>query len=76
MEETYFATNAHFRQNTKLWIQSIWKWLYEKVFPKYVGEFYMRTPMLECDFNKLAKPLRFFCKFTAYFQNTFLHEHF
>ena len=39
MEETYFATNAHFRQNTKLWIQSIWKWLYEKVFPKY----YMRT---------------------------------
>ena len=32
--------------------------------------------MLEGDFNKVAKPLVFSCKFAAYFQNTFLQEHF
>ena len=32
--------------------------------------------MLECDFNKLAKPRVFSCEFAAYFQNTFLQEHF
>ena len=42
-EETYFATNTHFRQNTNLWIQSIWKWLYEKVFPKYIGNLQENT---------------------------------
>ena len=32
--------------------------------------------MLDGDFNKVAKPLVLFCKFAAYFQNTFLQEHF
>ena len=32
--------------------------------------------MRECDFNKVAKPLVFSCKFSTYFQNTFLQEHF
>ena len=31
--------------------------------------------MLDGDFNKVAKPLVFSCKFAAYFQNTFLQEH-
>ena len=42
-----------------------------------------RTPMPKCDFNNIAKQLYwnhtsawvFFCKFAAYFQNTFYSEH-
>ena len=44
---------------------------------------YRRTPMLKCDFNKVALQLYwnhtsawvFSCKFAAYFQNTFSSEH-
>ena len=44
---------------------------------------YRRTPMPKCEFNKPAKQLYwsrtsawvFSCKFSAYFQNTFLTEH-
>ena len=32
--------------------------------------------MLECDCNKVAKPLMFSCIFAAYLQNTYLQEHF
>ena len=32
--------------------------------------------MLGCDFNKVAKPLVFSCKFAAYFQSIFLQQHF
>ena len=32
--------------------------------------------MLDGDFKKVAKPLVFSFKFAAYFQNTFLQEHF
>ena len=32
--------------------------------------------MLDGDFNKVAKPLVFSCKFAAYFRKTFLQEHF
>ena len=42
-------------------------------------EIYRRTPVLKCDFNKVAKQLYWnhtsecvlFCKFDAYFQNTY-----
>ena len=45
-------------------------------------QIYRRTPMLKCDFNKVAKQLYwnctsarvFSCKFAAYFQNTFSLE--
>ena len=41
---------------------------------KFTGEqqIYRRTPMPNCDFNKVAK---FFCKFVACFQNTFSQDH-
>ena len=39
-------------------------------------EIYSRTPILECDLSKVAKPLVLSGKFAAYFQNTFLQEHF
>ena len=46
-------------------------------------QIYRRTSTQKCDFNKTAKQLYwnhtpawvFFCKFAAYFQNTFLYEH-
>ena len=55
---------------------------YKKVFWKYAVNF-QKTPISKCDFNKMAKELYwnhtsawvFPCKFTAYFQNTFLKEH-
>ena len=51
---------------------------YEKVFWKYTQQTYWRTPMLKCDFNKIALQLywnhtsawAFSCKFAVYFQNT------
>ena len=47
-------------------------------------QIYRRTPMLKCDFNKVARQLYcnrtltllFPCTFAAYFQNTFFQEHF
>ena len=48
-------------------------------------QIYWRTPLPTCDFNKVAKQVYrnhtflawvFFCKFAAYFQNTFSKEHF
>ena len=39
-------------------------------------EIYKRTPMPECDFNKVVRPLVFSCKCAAYLYNTFLQEHF
>ena len=46
-------------------------------------QIYRRTPMLKSDFSKVALQLYrnhtltwvFYCKFAAYFQNTFLKEH-
>ena len=47
-------------------------------------QIYRKTPMLKCDFNKIAKQLNWnrtsvwvliCCKFAAYFQNTFPKEH-
>ena len=46
-------------------------------------EIYRRTPMLKCDFNKVAKQVYwngtlawvFCCKFAGYFQNNFFQEH-
>ena len=48
-----------------------------------IQQIYRRTAMPMCDFNKIALQLYwnhtsawvFFCKFTAYFQNTFSEEH-
>ena len=45
-------------------------------------QIYKRSPMLKCDFSKVAKQLywnrnsewMFSCKFTAYFQNTFTQK--
>ena len=46
-------------------------------------QIYRRAPMSKCDFNKVTKQpywnytpaWLFFCKFTAYYQNTFSYEH-
>ena len=60
---------------------AIWRCSKEKVFWN-MQQIYSRTPMQKCDFNKVAKQLCWnrtlawvFCKFAAYFQNTFSREH-
>ena len=54
----------------------------EKRCSENIKQIYRRTPMPKCGFNKVARKLYwnrtlawvFFCKFTAYFQNTFSYE--
>ena len=55
----------------------------KKKFSENMQHFYRRTPMLKCDFNKVAKQLYLnhtsaqvlSCKFAAHFQNTFSEKH-
>ena len=47
-----------------------------KIISENKQEIYRRTLILDADFNEVEKRLVFSCKFAAYFQNTFLQEHF
>ena len=56
------------------WQKQPFRGIVRKRHSESMQQIYWRTPMLKCDFNKVANHASawvFSCKFTAYFQNTF-----
>ena len=57
--------------------------VFRKMCSENMQQIYRRTPIPKCDFNKVTLQLywnrtsawAFFCKFAAYFQNTFSKKH-
>ena len=81
---TFCLWQSHFGLGFSLYKQKLpFKGVLEKRCSENMLQTYRRTPMLKCDFNKVALKLYwrhtlawlFSCKFTDYFQNTFSTKH-
>ena len=73
---SYLATTGYLVKNCKVYVVCImqkqpFRGVLRKRSSGNMLQIYRRTPVLKCDFNKVAL---LSCKFAAYFQNTFSKE--